>query len=335
MPTAREWHCPDPGRFFRTPHRAVILDAARRKGLAVAEIAPELYAISSGVRQHLFLDYVPDTLSVVATKISASKHRTLALLQRAGVRTPRSRSFRKGKEPKAWAHAEALGLPVVVKPTLGSGGVGVTSNIASRDHFALAWKTACSLSPKDSEILVEEHVAGHDYRLFVVGNSLACAARRDPASVTGDGTATIRDLVARKAKARRQNPYVRSSRFVLTGDMVFRLSGLDLSPDSILPAGQRLQLHPVANIGAGGESTDVTDQVHPEFARIAVRACRAIPTMEYSGIDLIAQDISRPPDDQSWAVIETNSTPDIALHHFPSHGAGRDAAGALLDYLFA
>lgn len=332
MPTAREWNHGDLKRFFGAPHRAVVLEAAERKGLKIGMISsPNLYSLSNGTRQQLFIDHVPDTLSHVGRKISVSKYWSLKCLEFAGVKTPGAKLFRKGRPEKAWAYAQSLGLPVVVKPNSGSGGAGVSSNISTKEHFLAAWKSASI----EKDILVEKHIPGQDHRLFVVGNSLACAIRRDPASVTGDGKSTIRELVRQKDEARRQNPYIGGSKFVLTPDMIFRLNQSGLSPDSILPAGQDHQLHPIANVSAGGESTDVTDLVHPEFARIAVRACRSIPTMVFSGVDLIAEDISKHPDEQVWAVIEVNSTPDIAMHHFPSHGKARDAAGALLDYLFS
>lgn len=330
MPTAPEWTCKDTKRFFGAPHREVVLHAAERRGLKVAVISgPGFYELSDGKQRRLFIEHVPDTLSHVGRKISVSKHWSLKCLEVADVRTPRSRLFRRRNLEKGWAYAQSIGVPVVIKPNSGSGGAGVASNISTKDHFTTAWKSA-----GEREILVEKHVSGLDHRLFVVGESLACAIRRDPACVTGDGQSTIRELVQKKDEARRTNPYIGGSRFVLTSDMVYRLKKSGMSPDTVLPEGQNYQLHPIANVSAGGESNDVTDTVHPEFARIAVRACQSIPTMVFSGVDVIAEDISKHPDGQEWAVIEVNSTPDIAMHHFPSHGTPRDAAGMLLDYLF-
>lgn len=52
------------------------------------------------------------------------------------------------------------------------------------------------------------------------------------------------------------------------------------------------------------------------------------------GLDLIAEDIALPPENQRWVIIEVNTNPDFGANHFPMHGQGRDVAGALLDYLF-
>ena len=43
--------------------------------------------------------------------------------------------------------------------------------------------------------MVEKFAPGADYRLLVVGDRVVAAARREPAHVVGNGTATIRQLV--------------------------------------------------------------------------------------------------------------------------------------------
>src|SRR5690606_11524531 len=107
-----------------------------------------------------------------------------------------------------------------------------------------------------------------------------------------------------------------------------------LSDTSVLEAGHRLQLHTVANIGSGGESIDVTEQVHPDWAAIAVRARKAVFDAYHAGIDLLAEDITRAPGDQRWSIIEVNTNPDFGVNHFPMHGQGRDVAGVLIESLF-
>jgi cyanophycin synthetase len=93
-------------------------------------------------------------------------------------------------------------------------------------------------------------------------------------------------------------------------------------------------LHAVANIGAGGESVDVTALVHPDSEDIAVRAAKTLPGALHAGLDLLAEDVSAPPAGQEWAVCEINSRPGLAMHHFPVSGRPRDAAGALIEHLF-
>lgn len=330
MSLAQPWTCHDPSAFSGAVHRKVLLDAAKRRGLQITKLVPGLYSLSDGLRTHVFVEHAFDTTTHVARLITESKQLTRLCLKRAGVTTPEGRTFFSDAKDVAWEYANKIGFPVVTKPLKGTGGTGVTSNISTWDHFDVAW----SAIPTGRKIIVEKFIAGEDHRLFVVGDHMVCAAIREPAQVVGDGYASVQELIQRKNSERASNPYTGAKKMKLTGDMWFRLQRFGMTENSVLEKGRKYVLHPVANIGAGGESVDVTDRVHPEFAQIAVRACKAVPGMLHGGIDLIAQDISAPPSGQDYAVIETNSVPDIALHHFPSRGQPRDAAGAALDSLF-
>src|SRR5690606_191574 len=99
----------------------------------------------------------------------------------------------------------------------------------------------------------------------------------------------------------------------LTPMMEHILSGNGMHAGTIPAAGQTDQLHSVANIGSGGDSRDVTDAVHPGWAEIAARVRHALYDAVHVGIDLIAQNISLPPANQEWTIIEVNSNPDFGL----------------------
>ena len=48
---------------------------------------------------------------------------------------------------------------------------------------------------RGGDVVVETYVAGNDYRCLVIGGKVAAIAERVPASVTGDGEHTVRELV--------------------------------------------------------------------------------------------------------------------------------------------
>lgn len=330
MRFANPWRCDEPRKFFNQVHRSVIIDSAKKRRLNVTRISNALFTISSTYKTHTFFNHAVDLTSHTARLITKSKHITKICLDQAGVCTPAGSTFQKSEIDKAWGYAQHIGMPVVIKPLSGTGGTGVTSNILSRELFEVAWNGAS----RSQTIVVEKHIQGDDHRLLVAGSSMIAAAIREPASIVGDGTHKISELIDKKNKIRQENPYYGTKKIRLTPSIKFHLGELGLSADCVLSEGQKILLHPVANIGMGGESIDVTEDVHPEFSKIAIRALKAIPGMFHGGIDLIAPDISKHPDSQTWAVIESNSVPDLAMHHFPTHGTPRDAAGALLDILF-
>ncbi len=328
-----EWS-PQSIRSFRhgySVHMEMIKHAAFIRNLDVENISSRVYRISDGRRTVSFWGHTPETTSLVSSVISSSKDITKTLLRDAGLNVPEGSVFEQDEEDAAWEIATAIGFPVVVKPIHGSGGRGVTSNIKERRHFSLAWKAARDAA--DSPIIVEKHIHGNDYRLFVIGDRLRAVAWRVPAYVDGDGETPIEGLIEIKNQSRMANPYVGAKPIKLTSMMLQYLADQDLNADSVLPSGERLYLHLVANIGGGGESVDVTEKVHADFADIAARARKAFPT-SHCGIDLLCEDIARPASQQTWAICEVNICPDIAMHHFPVVGMPRDVAGDLIEHLF-
>jgi D-alanine-D-alanine ligase-like ATP-grasp enzyme/acylphosphatase len=331
---SQEW-TPRSTRSFKVGYSVnaqVIRHAAFVRNLSVERLSGECYRVSDGQRVVSFWGATPDTTSLVARLLSNAKNVTKELLMSAGLSVPQGALFTQDQKEEAWRFATAIGLPVVVKPTHGSGGVGVTSNIKDWNHFSLAWKVA--RDAKEKPVIVEKHIYGMDFRLFVIGNHMRAAVWRVPAYVEGDGKTSIEGLVAVKNRARMANPLLGAKPIKLTTMILRNLEDQHLGPASILPAGQRLFLHLVANIGGGGESVDVTEMIHPDFAEIAIRACRILPGAIHCGIDLLAEDITRPACEQTWAICEVNTCPDIAVHHFPAAGLARDVAGDLIEHLF-
>ncbi|MBF0213160.1 MAG: acylphosphatase, partial [Magnetococcales bacterium] len=157
---------------------------------------------------------------------------------------------------------------------------------------------------------------------------------RLPAYVIGDGIHSIEQLIALKNVRRQSNPHDGAKLMKFTPMMARNLASLGMDGQSIPEAGRSVQLHTVANIGSGGESRDLSEQIHPGFAAIAARVRQAIHDPLHVGFDLIAEDIGLAPDAQNWTVIEVNTNPDFGVHHFHTHGTPRDVAGALLEVLF-
>jgi cyanophycin synthetase len=78
----------------------------------------------------------------------------------------------------------------------------------------------------------------------------------------------------------------------------------------------------------------VTDRVHPEVSARSVEAARVIG-LDVAGVDVIAQDISRPLEEQAGVIIEVNSTPGLRMHLEPSSGTPRPVGEAIVSLLYA
>jgi len=172
------------------PSTGCIVDAAQARGIPWRRLTQgSLVQLGWGSRQRRIWAAEIDSTSAVAESIAQDKDLTKRLLAAAGVPVPIGRPVASMDEARQVV-AE-IGWPVVVKPRDGNQGKGVTVNIVSDEHLAMAFKVAAEYG----EVMVERYLPGHDFRLLVVGDKLVAAARRDPPHVVGDGVHTVRQLV--------------------------------------------------------------------------------------------------------------------------------------------
>ena len=225
-----------------------------------------------------------------------------------------------------------LGFPLVVKPRTGSLTRHTTINIMDSQQLAAAIVSARRI---EYRYVVERYISGQLFRVVLVNNKFVAAVLREPANVVGDGVQTIGQLVKQKnSDPRRGDRYSKTHsihRIRLNDPVVGAyLEAQNLTNDSILPAKQKVYLYPKVLMISGAELHDVTDQVHPENRALCEQLANLFPE-KVIGFDLIAEDLSRPYTDQSFAFIEANSLPQIEMHHYPVSGSPRNVAALVMD----
>ena len=105
------------------------------------------------------------------------------------------------------------------------------------------------------------------------------------------------------------------------------------TPDSVPPAGTTVLIRRNANLSTGGTAIDVTERVHPAVAASAVDAAKIVG-LDIAGIDVVAQDISRPLSEQGGIIVEVNAAPGLRMHLEPSVGISRPVGEAIAEILF-
>ena len=143
-----------------------------------------------GNKQHRIMAAETDRTGAIAEWIAQDKQLTRTLLRSIGAPAPEGRPVTDAED--AWAAAEEIGLPVVVKPQYGNQGRGVATNLNSREQVLAAYAAA---REEESTVMVESFAPGDDYRVLVIGDKVVAAARREPAHVIGDGCRTIDALI--------------------------------------------------------------------------------------------------------------------------------------------
>jgi cyanophycin synthetase len=312
------------------PSTGCIVQAAVARGIPYRRLTEgSLVQFGWGRHQRRIWAAEVDATSAVSESIAQDKDLTKRLLRAAGVPVPLGRPV--SDVDDAWAAAQAIGLPVVVKPRGSNQGKGITVNITTREQLERAFPAAEAVGT----VMVEQFIPGNDFRLLVVGDRLVAAARRDPPRVVGDGASTIRELVDRiNADPRRGDGHATSLTKVRLDDIAIALlAGRDLTPDSVLEKGRSVVLRKNANLSTGGTATDVTDEVHPQVAASAVAAAQTVG-LHVCGVDLVCESVRVALDQQPAGIVEVNAAPGLRMHLSPSYGKGRPVGEAIVARLF-
>ncbi len=315
---------------------AAIVDAAKARGIPTRRLNNEgidesLVQLGHGVKQRRILSAYTDRTASISEAISQDKELTKILLRSSGIPVPPGRPVTDADD--AWEAANDYGLPVVVKPRDADYGHGVGLNLTTREQIQAAYAAA---REKSEHVLLERQAKGWEYRLLIVAGKLVAAVRREPPRVVGDGTSTVAQLVeAANNDPRRGTDHTTLLKKIKVDDAAIAcLAAQDLTLDSVPAAGQSVQVRRNTHLWDGGTTTDVTDIVHPEVAARAVEATRIVD-LDVAGIDIIAEDITRPLEEQGGVILEINAAPSLKMHLEPTVGSPRPVGEAIINSMFA
>ena len=318
--------------------QALLFDAIQ-KGLKIEILDERDQFISLQFGEHL--EYVKNGNmtshdSYISPLIMENKVVTKKVLAKAGFNVPQSIEFTDVKSA-----IENFPLfenrAVVIKPKSTNFGLGISifqQGVTNRDDFAKAVEIAFR---EDKEIMVEDYLLGTEYRFFVLGNQTLAVLLRVPANVIGDGVHTVAELVAAKNDHPLRGDGSRTPlKKIALGDIEqLQLKEQGLTVDSIPAKDQLVQLRANSNISTGGDSIDMTDEMHASYKKIAVGISKAMGAA-VCGVDLIIPDLKQPaePSLRSWGVIEANFNPMMMMHIFPFSGQSRRLTMNVIKMLF-
>ncbi len=255
------------------------------------------------------------------------KGETKALLEQAGVSTPRGCKLDAHDTEEFRRQVfESLTKPLVVKPSHGLQGESIFMDISKYEAYKTAVKKCLEYTKEeDSGVIVEELFQGREYRILATREKVLAVMYREPANVVGDGTSTVDQLLTEKNSDPRRGKDLQYALFIIEkdDDLMDVLHHQELSLESVPTADQKVYLRRVSNIMRGGDSIDVTDDVHPTVKEFVVKAVNAVPELDFVGVDFMTKDISQPQTADSYRIIEMNSSPGLCIHEFPFKGKKR------------
>ena len=311
------------------PSTACIVTAASERGIPHIRLNDgNLVQLGYGASQRRIWTAETETTSAIAEGIAADKDLTKTLLKSCGVPIPVGQVVHSPEE--AWEAAQDIGLPVVVKPSDGNHGRGVTLDLRKQQDIEAAYHVAY---PEGSDVMVERFIPGDEHRLLVVGGKLVAAARGEVVSITGNGRSTVTELIDQQLNSDPRRGYEEEYPLevidIATNVAVqLELKRQDLEGASVPAAGRQIVVQRNGNV-----AVDCTDEVHPEVAYIAALAAKVVG-LDIAGIDMVALDISKPLQAQGGAIVEVNAGPGLLMHLKPAVGAPRPVGQAIAEHLF-
>jgi glutamate--cysteine ligase len=257
---------------------------------------------------------------------------TKRILEENGIRVPKGMNYTQPKQAKSDFFL-FKNRAVVVKPKSTNFGEGIT--ILKENNDAAIFERAIDIAfEADDSIMVEEFIAGKEFRIFVMNDEVVGILHRVPANVTGDGQKTIHELVTEKnldpLRGKGYKTPLEKIRMGEAEQMFLAAQGKTF--DTIPAENETVYLRENSNISTGGDSIDFTDDIPDSYKQIAVKAAKELG-VKITGLDMIISDYTQEATSENYAIIELNFNPAIHIHCHPYKGKNRKLNEKLLDLL--
>lgn len=320
-------------RFKLGPSTSSIVEEAKSRDIPYFRLnRGSLVQLGYGVNQERIRATMTGRTSSLGVDFAQDKYETKDLLEQNGIPVPNGYETRYLES--ALSKASRIGFPMVVKPSDGNHGRGITIGVEDEDHLKEAFDAAKNQS-RNGYVILEQMLTGEDFRFLVIDGKLVAAAKRTPAQIIGNGKNTIEELI----QLENENPlrgYGHEN--VLTEieidhqtNRLIKDRGYEV--DSILPEKEILYLKSTANLSTGGTAVDVLDSVHPANVHIAERAIKIVG-LDIGGVDIVAPDVTTPLSENGGGIVEINAAPGFRMHLQPTDGLPRNVAEPVIDMLF-
>jgi glutamate--cysteine ligase len=311
---------------FEATTQIIIAEIIRRQlPFEIIDAENNLISVTHNNKEYIIHEgTISDANSLIAFWISNDKWMTRQFLRRKGIRHAKGILLSHDYQPEI---PGTIRLPAVVKPADTDHGIAVSTNIQSRQELNAAIQNAFKFSEK---VIVEEFFPGQEYRFLVIDFEVRAIACREPANVTGDGIATVRQLIDKKNEGRGNDYRHPLLKINIDEEVKRHLKASSLSPESILKKGEKLYLRKNSNLSTGGDSIDVTDDIPGYYKDVAVQAARSAG-LKIAGIDIIINDLKKTPSPENYIVVELNAPAMLSMHDYPYIGKNRRVEKYVLD----
>jgi D-alanine-D-alanine ligase-like ATP-grasp enzyme len=219
--------------------------------------------------------------------------------------------------------AKKHGFPLVIKPNV--------SGFSRGSHFPInnyreLWKAALMVKIWWPVSVVEEYLAGKNYRVLAGNDSIISIIRRYPPFVIGDGNSRIEQLIDEENHQREQMNLYPIIHPIPKNRAIRRyLKKQGLVLDSIPEKNQQVILFNRISLAPGGIVETIDKEPLPLSNQTMFLHILQLFHANILGIDVIMEDgIETPWNEQKCIFLEVNSRPFTAMHDVPRYGKKED-----------
>ncbi|MDF1796646.1 MAG: UDP-N-acetylmuramyl peptide synthase [Coxiellaceae bacterium] len=264
--------------------------------------------------------------------LSKNKFCMNKMLEHAGVPVPKAIGLTREEFKKGKFSFEGLQYPVVAKPTQDTGlGQDVLCNI--KDKKTLLAYLEKSFKRHKVMSIEEFHGGLTCYRVLVFYGKVIGVVERKSANVTGDGKLNIQQLIDQANVIRSEKKSETTMQLIAVDQEVkICLDEQNITLDTVPEDGQEVMLCYTANSSRGGSIRSLGTMICKHNAELAAYAAKTLG-LNYTGFDLVCEDITKPIGKTRGVFIEANHNPDITIHERPLEGRPTPVTRKLISKL--
>jgi cyanophycin synthetase len=222
---------------------------------------------------------------------------------------------------------------VIVKPLDASHGHGITVNVDSINLFEEALSETKRHTSRRN-VVVQEQLSGVDLRVVCINYKFTDAISRLPASVVGDGTHSVKDLIEITNSSDQRGENYKAKLNIIPIDQVMRyMKEEELS--KIPNKGEEVQVIGISNIGMGGVRLNIADKL-PEFIKKMAEEVVKIINLPVCGVDFIVNylpEANSTVEELQPKVIEVNECPMLTMYDDLNSKEQNKVIDLFLDYI--
>jgi cyanophycin synthetase len=244
-----------------------------------------------------------------ARTISKNKNKAYDLAQSIGINIPKTKLVVRGEPRDNKSLTQLLKMnTLVVKPNNASLSRGLTTNINDIPSLNKAIDLAMTFSDK---VIVQQQITGNEIRFALLNGKVVAALIKQTPRVVGDGSSSVRELLANENSERRSLvlPYISYPALV---EPLISLRTVDMS--KVLKKDEVLELGSSTMIKGGASIYNILSRVHQSYIDTAEQL-GGILSKGFFVVDIIIQDHSLPQTKQNYAFIEFNMAPVLKLFY--------------------